>query len=149
MKKFEFKLEAVKNHRELLKDLANREYQAARFIVDQKLAQIKDMHTAIDEAREKADELQKVKGPTASQLMQIEEFIVGQGLRIQRARQEVRELMLDLEDKHEILVEKVKDFKILEKLEAKQKIEFKKAQNKLEQKKTDDLTIMRFKRGQV
>lgn len=149
MKKFEFKLDAVKNHRRILKEEANREYQEAKFAVDQKLAIIKTMYQAIDDARVRADELQSTKGMTSQNLVQIDEFIIGQGLRIQRARQEVREMMVDLEEKHEALVEKVKDFKILEKLEAKQKVKFKKEQNKLEQKKTDDLTIMRFKRGGI
>ncbi len=149
MKKFDFKLETVKNHRRILKELANREYLAAKFAVDQKLAIIKSMYEAIDDARVRADDLQSTKGATSHNLVQIDDFITGQGVRIERARQEVREMMVALEEKHEALVEKVKDFKILEKLEAKQKVKFKKEQNKIEQKKTDDLTIMRFKRSGI
>ena len=64
--KFVFKLEAVKNHRRLLKELANREYQAAKFVVDQKLAQIKLMYAAIDSARERAELHQKQPNATAT-----------------------------------------------------------------------------------
>ncbi|MEK6555537.1 MAG: flagellar export protein FliJ, partial [Bdellovibrionota bacterium] len=79
--------------------------------------------------------------------LQIEDFILGQNVRIQVARLEVLELMAVLEEKQEILLEKVKDHKVLEKLEEKKFGEFKKELNRKQQVQADDMSIMRFRRN--
>ncbi len=145
--KFKFKLATVKKHRKILKDLAQKEFELARIAVDQKHAQINMMYEAIDNARKMADDMHSEEKVKSSPFQQIEDFIIGQNIRIQKARFEVRELMAVLEEKQEILLEKVKDHKILEKLEEKKHAEFKKDLNKKLQVQADDMTIMRFSRA--
>ena len=144
--KFKFKLASVKKHRALLKDLAQKDFELARLAVEKKLSEINLMYQSIDQARLRSDELQSRPEAQSAPLQQIEEFIVGQGLRIQKARLEVRELMAVQEEKQEILIEKVKDLKMLEKLEDKKRLEFKKELNKKNQIEADDMSIMRFER---
>ncbi len=145
--KFKFKLETVKKHRKILKDLAQKEFEIARIAVDQKLAQINMMYEAIDNARVMADEMHGEENVKSAPFLQIEDFILGQNVRIQVARLEVRELMAVLEEKQEILLEKVKDHKVLEKLEEKKFGEFKKELNRKQQVQADDMSIMRFRRN--
>jgi flagellar export protein FliJ len=144
--KFKFKLEAVKKHRKILKDLAQKDFELARLAVDQKLAQINMMYDAIDNARLMADEMHSAENVKSAPFLQIEDFILGQTVRIQLARVEVRGLMAVMEDKQEILVEKAKEHKALEKLEDKKFAEFKKEVSKKQQIVADDMSIMRFRR---
>jgi flagellar export protein FliJ len=144
--KFKFKLEAVKKHRKILKDLAQKDFELARLAVDQKLAQINMMYDAIDNARLMADEMHASDNVKSAPFLQIEDFILGQTVRIQMARVEVRGLMAVMEEKQEILVEKAKEHKVLEKLEEKKFAEFKKEVSKKQQIAADDMSIMRFRR---
>lgn len=144
--KFKFTLEAVKKHRKILKGLAQREFEQAKMAVDLKNEQINMMYEAIDEARLEAENIQLQENAKAGPLLQIEDFIIGQNIRIHKARLEVRELMAALEEKQEALVEKVKELKIIERLEEKQNETFKKEVNKKLQIEADDMTIMRFEK---
>ncbi len=143
--KFKFKFAPVEKHRKIMMDLARREYLDAQNEVDLKLAQIKAMYLAIDEARERAEHTQVEGGTKSGELQQIEDFIVGQTIRIERARIEARALMQIAEEKHEILVEKVTDHKAMLKLRERHLETFKHEQKKISQKQADDQTIMRFK----
>jgi len=145
--KFKFKLEAVKKHRKILKDLAQKDFELARLAVDQKLAQINMMYDAIDNARLMADEMHSANNVKSAPFLQIEDFILGQTVRIQMARVEVRGLMAVMEEKQEVLVERAKEHKVLEKLEQKKFAEFKKEISKKQQITADDMSIMRFRRN--
>lgn len=143
--KFRFKFAAVEKHRKIMMDLARRDYLEAQSQVDAKLAEIKGLYQTIDDARERAAQGQMNGTLQASDLVQIDEFINGQNIRIDRARREVRELMSIAEDKHEILLEKVKEHKAMLKLRERHFEEFKQEVKKISQKQMDDQAVMRFK----
>ena len=142
--KFRFRLETLLRHRKIVQDEAQRAYAEAQSAVQLQLTRIKEMYADLDEARLRAENLQKRGGACLPDLLQIEDYVQGQKVRIQRARQKARELMQVAEEKLEILTEKMQEHKVLEKLKEKQKEEMRRAYNKKQQKESDDISLMRF-----
>ncbi len=142
--KFKFRLEVLKRQRKAEQDIAQRDYANAQLAVREQMALIESMYKKIDEARVEADRLQARGGSCAKALQGVDFFISGQKKLIEVARHKARSLMAIEEEKHEILVSKVQDHKILEKLKEKKKIEFKKQKRKLENKEIDDIVTMSF-----
>ncbi len=143
---FQFRYETVLKQRKAEQDVASREYHEAQAAVQTQMTKIKRMYALIDEARERAEEMERSGGKKAQAILQIEEFIGVQKIAIQRERDKARELMAVAEEKLEVLTEKMQAFKILEKLKEKKKTEFRKEQNKRWNKEADDLTVMRTAR---
>lgn len=142
--RFNFRLEKILRQRRVEQDLAQREYLIAQNEVQDQLAHIKGLYAALDAARLKSEEIQLCGGECTSKLMQIEEYMLGQKVKIQNERQRARELMQIAEEKHEILIEKAQSYKAIEKLKENKKEEFKKEKNKKEIKEMNDLVAMRF-----
>jgi flagellar export protein FliJ len=143
--KFKFKFSSVEKHRKIMMDLARRDYLEAQNNVDIKLNEIRMFYSAIDNARERAAEGQLQSLMSAPELVQIDDFIKGQGIRIERARMEARELMTIAEEKHEVLLLKVQEHKAMIKLRERHLEEYRLRIKKLIQKRSDDQTVMRFK----
>ena len=141
--RFRFRLETVLRQREIGRDIAQRDYLEAQNRVREQLAKIKSMYAQIDEARLVAENLERKGGALANALVQTEEFIQGQKVRIQIEREIARDLMLESEQKLEVLTEKLRAFKILEKFKAKKREEYRKERNKRIAKEIDDINIMR------
>lgn len=147
MKKFKFRLETLMMKRKSDQDIAQREYAEAQRNLSDQLAQIQFFYSEVDSARIDIENCQAEGGSQHAHLQMLEEFIEGQKIRIQFARQKARELMQIAEEKHEILTEKMRDFKILEKLKEKQKIAHTKEKNRKMVKDVDDIVIMRSRIG--
>jgi flagellar FliJ protein len=141
--KFKFRLESVMRHRKVERDLAEREHAEALNNLNRKLGAIKQMYVDIDEARVKASNVTSAGGQGWGELVQVEEFIVGQKVRIERARMEARDLMTIVEEKHELLVSAAQRMKVLEKLKEKKLAEFKTASKKHELAQLEDIIILR------
>ena len=144
MKKFKFRLETLKKQRKVAQDLAQREYAEAQKAVQDQLGHIQAMYESSDKTRMDNEQLQFQGGACADRLRMNEEYIEGLKIKIQRARQKARELMQVAEEKLEILSEKRKDLKILEKLKENREAEHKKEYKKKEAKALDDITSMRI-----
>src|SRR6185312_1777650 len=106
--RFRFRLDTVMRQREIERDLAQREYQEAQEQVRLQVAKIKKMYGQIDDARERAENLEQSGGPRSAELEQIEEFITGQKVLIEAERIKARELMAVAEEKLENLTSKLK-----------------------------------------
>lgn len=144
--KFEFNFEKVLDHRRKLEDLARRNWLQARAQVDSARDRLQKLYDEIDRARERAGDLGRRGGAQAPALAQVDEFINGQNLRIERQREEVRELTAEMERLQEVLVEAAKEKKILEKLKERRWEEFKIRRRKHELKEIDELVVTRFGR---
>lgn len=143
--KFRFRLDSILNHRETLKSEAQRVWMEAQNKVDECLEQIQFMYTQMDETR--ATIAQKEKAGISHQSAHFltgNEFLQGQKVKIERKRQEARELMSIAEQKRELLVEATQQVEVLKKLKEKKKIEFLKKKKVKEIKELDDLVTMRF-----
>ncbi len=141
--RFRFRLESVLRQREIERDMARREYLEAQNRVREQLLKIKNMYAQIDDARWAAEQLERKGGAQANALVQTEEFIQGQKVLIQKERERARDLMMESEQKLEVLTEKSQAFKILEKLKEKKREEYRKERNRRSDKEIDDLNLMR------
>ena len=142
--KFEFSFEKLLEHKKTLEDIARRNWAEKQGELDKGLKKLEDMFGQIDESRQRALTLGTNGGATGPALVQIDEFINGQKIRIERHRASLRELMAEVERLHELLVEAAKERKTLEKLKERRLEEFKKLQKKREAKEIDELVTTRF-----
>jgi flagellar FliJ protein len=140
---FVFRLESIRKYRKSLQDVAQREYAEAEANVRRQKDMIKSFYNRIDEARKERSIQQGSKSFSAEAFAGVEDFIKLTSIRITRAREEARELMQVMEEKHHNLVEKAKDRKILDKLKEKKYEQYKAEMKKLENLEMDDLVVMR------
>lgn len=144
---FRFGLNTVLKHRQRMEDVAQREYAEAQAAVDECLRAIEDMYRRMDEVREEIlVAQQKGDGHHLHQIVEMEGFLSGQKVRIERLRLKARDLLVVAEEKQEALIEAAREKKILAKLKEKRFAEYKERLTRLENKEMDDLTNMRTAR---
>lgn len=144
---FRFGLNTVLKHRQRMEDVAQREFAEAQAAVDECLRTIEAMYQRMDEVREEIQAAQqKGDGHHLQQIHDMETFLSGQKVRIDRLRLKARELLVIAEEKQEILIEAAREKKILAKLKDKRFAEYKERLSRLENKEMDDLTNMRTAR---
>lgn len=145
--KFKFPFEALQKVRKIEEGEAQRIFLEARGRLDECLAKIQRMYDSIDQARLEISRLQF--GETHNKIEEIrslEDFIRGQNIRIKTERENARTLMREVEDKQEVLIEKARAFKVIERLREKRLEGFKKEVKLAEQKELDEMVIARAKR---
>lgn len=141
--KFNFRFESVLKHRKVLEDLAQREFQEVNSRLQNEIQKLHEMHEASSKAQSVAFQRQSAGGQAGPALSQVNEFLKGQDIRIERQRLKVQEIEKQVEEMREILRQKAIDYKIIESLKEKKKEDFKKEAAKKEQKVTDDIASMR------
>lgn len=149
MPKFRFGLQKVMQHRKTVEDLAQRDFQEAQAELHRQNEILVGMYQAIEEARKVAFTKQTMGGTAISALSQVHDFVKGQDVRIERQKAKIQECESLVENLREILRKAAMDYKIIEGLRDKRKDEFKKKVSVKEQKLTDDLNLMRFRRGDI
>jgi flagellar protein FliJ len=145
--KFKFPLQKVLQHRKILEDLAQREFQEAQAALNLETQKLQEMQDAVTAARDQAFRRQSDGGKASPALSQVHEFLKGQDIRMERQKEKIKECESLVEKLREILRQKAIDYKIIEELKEKRFKEFKVERNKLEQKRVDDINLMRFRRG--
>ncbi len=144
---FKFGLNTVLKHRQRLEESAQREFAEAQAAVDVCLREIEAMYQRMDEVREDIWAAQKDGGgESIHRIVEMESFLTGQKVRIERMRLKARELLVTAEIKHEALIEAAREKKILVKLKEKRFAEYKIWLAHMEAKEQDDLTSMRTAR---
>lgn len=148
MKKFKFRLEKVLMQRQIVADLAQRGLAEAQEQLRSEEA-ARDEMIAVKE-RSLAERTTAVESTTdwANSVNQINQFLIGQDVRIKRQNERIKETENLVEARREILRHAVSEVKILERLEEKEKQGFMKELNKAEQAEADELTVLRFSRNE-
>ena len=144
---FKFALQNVMEYRKRLEEMAMRDMLLARKAYDDAKHVLEEFHDSIARSRLMAGQLHKEGGQAAENLRQIDSFVSGQIVRIQRQNLLLGELMLEVEKKQTILVQAAQDFIILEKGREKLKKRYMEKQKKLELKAIDDMVVMKFRPG--
>ncbi len=144
--KFKFPLEKVMQHRKVLEELAQKDFEEAQSELLAQKTKLQDMQDAVVRSREEAFRRQSEGGKASPVLVQSDEFIKGQDIRMERQREKIRECESLVENLREILRQKAIDYKIIEEFKERRFQEYKVERRKLEQKRVDDLNIMRFRR---
>lgn len=147
---FHFHLEKVLEHRRRLEEQAKRDYMTALADTAKSMRDLEALYVAIDLARARGFEMQlgdsdRRMAPT---LQNIDVFIGGQKIRIDRQRGVIRELKAVEERMQEILIHASQEKKTLEKLRERHLEEYKAEMARREQAEIDDLTVMRYGRGE-
>ena len=144
--KFKFSLEKVLRHRKSLEDLAQKDFQEALAVLNQEKQKLEEMQRAVDSARNFSFTRQKGGGTAGSSLSQVHDFLTGQDVRMDRQKKKIEHQEKMVEELREILRNKALDYKIMEGLKEKKKLKFKEQAKKTEQKKADEMNVMRFQR---
>lgn len=144
--KFRFSLEKVRQHRKTVEDLAQRDYQQALQSLNAEKQKLNDMHQQVFQARQQAFNQQTAGGLAGPALSQVDDFIKGQDIRIEKQKQLIKQCEGLVEKMQEILRQKAIEYKIIESLKEKKLEKFKVEKNKKEQKQADDISLMRFGR---
>lgn len=147
--KFKFNLESVLKHRKMTEDFAQKAYIEAKERLDLVLADINSMYASIDNARVQMSRVHLKGGVCKNELVDIEAFIKGQKVKIEREKIKVRELMIVQEEKYEELLQASMEYKAIEKLKERREHEHKLRVKKREAKENDEIATMRFKWGEA
>ncbi len=143
---FRFSLQTVLRHRKNIENLAVKDFKEKLFEVHQAEESLIVLENQVKEAHQKAFEIQSQGGSAGPALGQVDEFMKGQALRIERQKERIQGLQAQVEKLREILRLKAIDYKIIDKLRENKKEDFRKQQNKIEQKTLDEMNVMRFKK---
>lgn len=147
---FRFRLQKVLDHRIRVENEAKRDYLAAVDNTRVALKELEDLYVAIDLARTRAHTA--VTGQTdvrtAPMLQNVDVFINGQKIRIEKQRVKIRELKGEEEKFHDLLIQAAREKKTLEKLREKHLQEYREERAKREQEEIDDISVMRYGRGE-
>ena len=92
--RFHFAFEKLLEIRKRTEDLARRDHAIAVANAFEAEAELRRMYEAIDQARGRAAQIEGAGGACAESLGQIDAFIRGQGVRIDRQRSKIRELQM-------------------------------------------------------
>jgi flagellar FliJ protein len=146
--KFKFPLQKVMEHRKILEDIAQRDFQEVVVELKKNQSILNDLQDQLKFAYEQAFQIQHAKsGSTSEQLKQVHDFIMGQKIRIERQKAKIQECEKLVEDKREILREKAVDYKIIERLRDRKKTEHEQELGKKEQKELDEISVLRKAHG--
>lgn len=145
--KFRFAFETLLKHRKRIEEEKQRDYHQAKQAVDEVLGRINGMYQSLDQTRAEIQEIQTGGSTSIETIVQREEYIEGLKIKIESERQVARQLMMVAEEKLQILMEAVKEFKSLEKLKERKHQEHRREAKKKELKSVDEMVTMRHKRG--
>ncbi|MBX3039500.1 MAG: flagellar export protein FliJ [Bdellovibrionaceae bacterium] len=143
--KFKFPLQKVLDHRIVMQNIAQKDFQDAQAILLEQEGVLRKMIGDLKEAREEAGALALKTAPDApGRWKQIHEFTILQDRRIEMQRAKVRDAEKLVEDKRDILRQKAIDSKMMERLKERRREQFIEEMKATEQKDVDELNILRF-----
>ena len=144
--KFKFALHALLKVRKFKRDEAERDFRLSQSRVLEQTLVFQNMKSDLDSAQFEVQAVRVSGGKLVGSLISLEEFIVGQKVRIRSQARSVKGLEEIADQKREILVEAAREFKILEKLKAKRYAEFRKLRQKREAKILDEISTQNYAR---
>jgi flagellar export protein FliJ len=146
MKKFKFRLEKVLMQRQIVCDLAQRSLAEAQAQLNAEVDELNSMMNVKNASLEQRTKSVESTTDWANSVNQINQFLIGQDLRIKSQNLRIKESENLVESRREILRHAVSEVKILERLEEKEKQNFMKEVLRFEQAEMDELTVIRFSR---
>jgi len=148
MMKFHFSYESLLRHRKLEEEVARRDFNETFRMLEIQKEEYKKLYTRLHEAEAESFSYQgSSEGVQIARLLELNDFMAGQKIKIARQREIVINHTQIVEGKQDILINAAKETMILEKLKEKQHAVFKKSVAKREAKLTDEIVVTRFKAG--
>lgn len=148
MKKFKFGLNKVLTQREIVADLAQKDFVDAQAALDAEISKLNEMIAVKERSLSERTTMIQTSSDWVNQVDQINKFLIGQDLRIKNQNLRLQEAENLVESRREILRQAVSEVKILERLEEKQKKAHMAEAAKVEQAELDELAVLRFSRNE-
>ncbi len=147
--KFQFPFETLMKARRARRNEAERDYRLALAKADEQRNRLQNMRSEMSNARVEMQNIRENGGKLNAALVSVEDYLVGQKIRIQIQLKTLKGLDEIVEQKRLILVEAAKELKSLEKLREKRYTEFKVQVRKKELKNIDEISVMRAARSKM
>lgn len=144
--KFKFTFEKLLRQREIQVDLAKKDLSESQMILAQEEQKLNEFRNLKEQSLSRRNELISQGGSWQSEVSQINAYLIGQDLRIAKQNERLNQALKEVEKFREILRNALVEVKIVETLKEKQKAEFIKEVQKMEQKELDEIVSLRFKR---
>lgn len=141
--KFKFALEKVLKHKKIIEDQAKKDFGVVARKLHEQEQYLKNLETDLQTAYDNKYQVQKMGGAVASYLEFFHQYYLTQRQMIENQKKIIQGLEKILEEKRQFLVSAAREHKTFIMLKEKKKLEFKKEMNKREQKRIDDMNIMR------
>lgn len=141
---FKFRLEKILKHRKSLEEIARKNFLEANIELREAKALLNSLYVQVDEAQAERHQLVLAGGTPAENLCQIYEYIKGTEIKIDRQKLVVREKKEKVEKMQLALQEASIEYKMIEKLETRQREEYRLIQKKLEEKELTEMANTRF-----
>lgn len=145
MAKFRFPMENVIKVRKVAEELAQRDLQMAQAYLNSEIELLENMKRQKTEAFQQRHAFESEGGTKVPHLTQVQDFLVGQDIRIDRQQRKIQEIETQVEALREILRQKAIELKMIERLKEKRLDEFRLEEKRKDVKRVDDLTMARFK----
>lgn len=146
MKKFKFTLEKVLVQRQIVADQAERDFAEAQGQLREEEAELNRLIEAKEQATIERRNLIDTTQDWMSSVNQINQFLLGQDVRVKKQHLRIKDAENLVESRREILRQAVSEVKIIERLEEKQKKAYMAEVAKAEQAELDELAVLRFSR---
>lgn len=146
MKKFKFTLEKVLKQRQIVADMAQKDFAEAQAALDGEIRKRDDMIAVKEASLAQRTAMIQQGGEWVNSVSQINQFVSGQDLRIKNQNLRLTQFEKLVESRREILRQAVSEVKILEKLEEKQRAAHKIETDREQQADMDELAVLRFSR---
>lgn len=143
---FKFSLEKVLSQRKIKMDLARKDYLESQDFLFEEQKKLENLKIQKDEAFKKRSEIIQSQSSWHADVESINQFLVGQDLRIAQQNERLIKIEKVVESRREILKECLIEVKIVEKLRANKKAEYLQEVDKKERKELDEISSIRFVR---
>jgi flagellar FliJ protein len=143
--KFQFPLQKVLEHRKIIENLAQKEFQDVLAQLTAEQARLGQMEKDMHDAHIRAGILSSEGGHQGPALGQIHDFVRGQRILITKQQFKIAEVEKLVEAKRDILRQAALDYKIIEKMRENKFEEYKQGRLIQDQKDMDEQAILRFK----
>lgn len=141
--KFKFALEKVLKHKKILEDQAKKDFsEISKRLRDQE-QYLENLEQDLKTAYDNKYQIQKMGGNISAYLEFFHNYYGAQKKLIENQKKIIQGMTKILEEKREFLVQAARDHKTFVMLREKKKQEFRKELLKREQKRLDDMNIMR------
>lgn len=141
---FKFKLEKVLHHRKSLEDQARKEYLEAQAELTAAENLLADYHSKIENENRNRHDLILIGGTHTETLRQINDYIKGTEIKIERQKIIIKNIKSKVEELQLALQKASIEYKMIEKLEERQRNDYRLIEKKLEEKELNEMVNARF-----
>jgi flagellar FliJ protein len=141
--KFDFSYQKVLDVKEKEKEVAKQEYGTIKL----RQLELEDQMDGLESEKEKAFDLYNhVNRKTVWELLEVQNEIEHVNLKMEQLKHQSQRIQQEVEQKHQVLIEKTQEAKMWNQWKAKSKAVFLKQMERQEQAMLDEMAVLRYSR---